>query len=151
MAGAMGHTCGLINPAPGAENAEPVLLIPVGLPCLKRGRLLQRKDECEGVECVTKLKTHFRRCKNNCANLSHLESLELTTRGHLLFSSSSPPFSSDLTTPQSTYNRAISSGFFSAWSTSTYTSIEVDEVTTALLLLCRLQRPCLSLSPWVWE
>ena len=29
--------------APGAEDAEPVILIPVGLPCLERGRLLQKK------------------------------------------------------------------------------------------------------------
>ena len=34
----MGHKGGLITPAPGAENAEPVVQIPVGLPCLGRGR-----------------------------------------------------------------------------------------------------------------
>ena len=33
MAGGVGHTAGLINP--GAEDAEPVILIPVGLPCLE--------------------------------------------------------------------------------------------------------------------
>ena len=31
------------TPAPGAEDAEPVSLIPVGLPCLKRGRLNKKK------------------------------------------------------------------------------------------------------------
>ena len=31
------------TPAPGAENAEPVTLIPVGFPCLERGRLYKKK------------------------------------------------------------------------------------------------------------
>ena len=45
MAGGVGHMGGLTNPpAPGAEDAEPVILIPVGLPCLKRGRLYQKKS-----------------------------------------------------------------------------------------------------------
>ena len=35
----MGHKGGLINPPPGAEDGEPVIQIPVGLPCLKRGHL----------------------------------------------------------------------------------------------------------------
>ena len=35
-------TGGLTNPAPGAEDAEPVILIPVGLPCLERGRLYKK-------------------------------------------------------------------------------------------------------------
>ena len=39
----MGHTGGLKTPAPGADNAKPVFLIPVGLPCLKRGRLSQKR------------------------------------------------------------------------------------------------------------
>ena len=30
------------TPAPGAEDAEPVILVPVGLPCLERGRLYQK-------------------------------------------------------------------------------------------------------------
>ena len=38
----MGHMGGLINPAPGAEDAEPVIQIPVGLPCLERGRLVKK-------------------------------------------------------------------------------------------------------------
>ena len=33
---------GLTNPRPGAEDAEPVFLIPVGLPCLERGRLYKK-------------------------------------------------------------------------------------------------------------
>ena len=39
MEGGVGHMGGLTNPAPGAEDAEPVILIPVGL---KRGRLLKK-------------------------------------------------------------------------------------------------------------
>ena len=39
MVGGVGHTDGLKKTAPGADDAEPVILIPVGLPCLKRGRL----------------------------------------------------------------------------------------------------------------
>ena len=42
MAGGVGHTGGLTNPAPGAEDAKPVFLIPVGLPCLERGRLYKK-------------------------------------------------------------------------------------------------------------
>ena len=45
MVGGVGHTGGLTNPAPGAEDAEPVILMQVGLPCLKRGRLLQKSKE----------------------------------------------------------------------------------------------------------
>ena len=33
----MGNMGGLINPAPGADNTEPVFQIPVGLPSLERG------------------------------------------------------------------------------------------------------------------
>ena len=47
MAGGVGHTGGLTNPAPGAEDAEPVILIPVGLPCLERGRLSKKKSDSE--------------------------------------------------------------------------------------------------------
>ena len=47
MAGGMGHTGGLTNPAPGVEDAEPVILIPVGLSCLKRGRLLKKTPNQE--------------------------------------------------------------------------------------------------------
>ena len=39
MAGGVGHTGGLTNPTLGAEDAEPIILILVGLPCLKRGCL----------------------------------------------------------------------------------------------------------------
>ena len=39
----VGHTGGLTNPASGAEDADPVFLIPVGLPGLKRGRLSQKR------------------------------------------------------------------------------------------------------------
>ena len=35
--GVAGHTGDLINPACGVNNAEPVIQIPVGLPCLERG------------------------------------------------------------------------------------------------------------------
>ena len=42
--GGVGHTGGLTTPAPGAEDAEPVILIAVGLPCLERGRRLQKKS-----------------------------------------------------------------------------------------------------------
>ena len=42
MAGGVGHTGGLTNPRPGAEDAEPVVLMPVGLPCLERGRFIQK-------------------------------------------------------------------------------------------------------------
>ena len=31
------------TPDPGAEDAKPVILIPVGLPCLERGRLYKKK------------------------------------------------------------------------------------------------------------
>ena len=43
MAGGVGHTGGL-TPAPGTEDAEPVIIIPVGLPCLERGRLYKKKN-----------------------------------------------------------------------------------------------------------
>ena len=36
------HGWSNIAPAPGAEDAEPVFLIPVGLPCLERGRLYKK-------------------------------------------------------------------------------------------------------------
>ena len=36
-------TGGLTNPRPGAEDAEPVILVPVGLPCLERGRLYKKR------------------------------------------------------------------------------------------------------------
>ena len=39
----VGHMGGLTNPAPRAEDAEPVILILVGLPCLERGRLTHKK------------------------------------------------------------------------------------------------------------
>ena len=32
-----GHKGGLNNPCPGVENAEPVIVILGGLPCLERG------------------------------------------------------------------------------------------------------------------
>ena len=38
----MGHMGGLITPAPGADNTEPVFQIPAGLPSLKRGRLVKK-------------------------------------------------------------------------------------------------------------
>ena len=38
----MGHTGGLINPAPGVEDAELVIQIQMGLPCLERGRLVKK-------------------------------------------------------------------------------------------------------------
>ena len=43
--GDVGHTGGLTNPrrAPGVEDAEPVALIPVGLPCLERGCLVSKE------------------------------------------------------------------------------------------------------------
>ena len=44
MAGGVGHTGGLKNPAPGAEDAEPVFLRPMGLPCFERGHLLQERS-----------------------------------------------------------------------------------------------------------
>ena len=37
-----GCTGGLTNPAPGAEDAKLVIIIPVGLPCLERGRLYKK-------------------------------------------------------------------------------------------------------------
>ena len=42
MVGGVGHTSGLVNPAPGAEDAELVTLILVGPPCLERGRLVKK-------------------------------------------------------------------------------------------------------------
>ena len=42
MAGGVGHTGGLTNPAPGAEDAEPVTLILLGLPCLERRSLVKK-------------------------------------------------------------------------------------------------------------
>ena len=36
------HTGGLKKTAPGTKDAEPVIQIPVGLPCLKRGRLVKK-------------------------------------------------------------------------------------------------------------
>ena len=42
MVGDMGLTSGLKKSAPGVEDAEPVFQIPVGLPCLERGRLIKK-------------------------------------------------------------------------------------------------------------
>ena len=42
MKGDMGH--GLINPATGADNTEPVFQIPVGLPSLERGRRVKKTE-----------------------------------------------------------------------------------------------------------
>ena len=47
MAGGVGHTGGLTNPAPGAEEAKPVILIPVGLPCLESYILVSTGEEEE--------------------------------------------------------------------------------------------------------
>ena len=41
-------TGGVINPTPGAEDAKRVIQIPVGLPCLERGRLAKKKPSREG-------------------------------------------------------------------------------------------------------
>ena len=41
----MGHTGGLINPAPGADNTEPVFQILVGLPNLERGRRVKKRKK----------------------------------------------------------------------------------------------------------
>ena len=38
----MGHKGGLITPAPGADNTEPVFQIPVGHPNLERGRRVEK-------------------------------------------------------------------------------------------------------------
>ena len=40
--------------APGAEDAEPVFLMLVGLPCLKRGRLPQKMDRIARLLIVLK-------------------------------------------------------------------------------------------------
>ena len=40
----MGHTGGLINPAPGTKDAKPDIQIPVGITCLERGRLVKKED-----------------------------------------------------------------------------------------------------------
>ena len=42
MVGDMGHMDGLITPALGADNTEPVFQIPVGLPSLERGRRVKK-------------------------------------------------------------------------------------------------------------
>ena len=47
MAGGGGHTGDLTNPAPDAEDAEPVDLISVGLPCLERGCLYKKEGATE--------------------------------------------------------------------------------------------------------
>ena len=43
MVGDMGHMVSLINPAPGTDNTEPVIQIPVGLPGLERGRHVKKR------------------------------------------------------------------------------------------------------------
>ena len=45
-------TGGLTNPASGAEDAEPVILIPVGLPCLERGRLYKKGRSADAKGCL---------------------------------------------------------------------------------------------------
>ena len=45
----MGHTGGIITSAPGAEDAEPVIQILVGLPCLERGCLVKRKIKAQNA------------------------------------------------------------------------------------------------------
>ena len=42
MEGDIGHMGGLINPAPGGDNTEPVFQIPVGLSSLERGRRVKK-------------------------------------------------------------------------------------------------------------
>ena len=54
MAGGVGHMGGLTNPRPGVEDTDPVILIPGGLPCLERGRLLQKKVTSH-VHCYVNL------------------------------------------------------------------------------------------------
>ena len=44
MEGDMGLKGGLINPAPGTDNTEPVFQIPVGLPSLVRGRRVKKRQ-----------------------------------------------------------------------------------------------------------
>ena len=48
MAGGVGQMGGLTNPGPGAEDSEPVILVPVGLPCLKKGRLVKKRLPSSG-------------------------------------------------------------------------------------------------------
>ena len=38
----LGHTGGLVNLAPGAEDAKPVIQTLVGFPCLERGRRVKK-------------------------------------------------------------------------------------------------------------
>ena len=51
----IGHMGGLINPRPGANIAGPVILTPIGLPCLKRGNLIKMDL------LLTTFKRHFNR------------------------------------------------------------------------------------------
>ena len=41
MEGDIEYTGGLTKPCPCAEKVEPIILIQVGLPCLKRGHLVK--------------------------------------------------------------------------------------------------------------
>ena len=43
MLAVLGHKGGLTNPYPGAEDVEPVVLIPVDLPSLSRGHRDEKK------------------------------------------------------------------------------------------------------------
>ena len=42
----------------GAEDAEPVILIPVGLPCLERGRLYKKKPRMDAILALKFWRTH---------------------------------------------------------------------------------------------
>ena len=46
----MGHTGSLINPAPGADNTEPVFQISVGLPSLERGLRVKKLSKVKEQE-----------------------------------------------------------------------------------------------------
>ena len=55
----------LTNPAPGAEDAEPVALIPVSLLCLKRERLNNKNaQKCVG-QCLYICLEHFKMVSGN--------------------------------------------------------------------------------------
>ena len=49
MVGDVGHTGGLTTPALGTEDAEPAILIPVGLACLKRQKKVLKAEQKLGM------------------------------------------------------------------------------------------------------
>ena len=55
MLAVLGRTGGLTDPCPGAEDVQPVLVIPVYLPCLNRGHRDKKVEENMHMNSIIKI------------------------------------------------------------------------------------------------